>query len=277
MTLPLPPELPILPGPRERALVLLMNPDADLSAFTSVVEGDPSLTAGVLRAANSAMSWPTRPIRTASEAVIRLGATAVRHLITATLVRSQFASLEASNLDTDELWRHLLGAALLCEAQAKADGESRSVYFTAGLLHDLGRLAMAAQAPSRYREVVFEVQAGADANDVERFIFGTDHAEFGLRICERWRLPDEVAEAVALHHSPPGEAGDALTGLSAALATAREVMRGLEIGDGVQRPGDPRPEAAEHPLVLSLGGAQRFTTSIRWFREATRMRRDAAA
>ena len=103
MTLPLPPELPLLPAPRERALLVLMNPDASLEAYLSVIEGDPALTAAVLRAANSAMSWPVRPIRDASEGVVRLGTSAVRHLITATVVRSQFASIEAAGIPFDQI------------------------------------------------------------------------------------------------------------------------------------------------------------------------------
>ena len=243
-----------------------MNPDADLDGLTAVVEGDPSLTTAALRAANSAMSWPVRPIRTAPEAVVRLGSSAVRHLITATVVRSQFTTIEAAGIDADELWRHLLGCALLCEQQAPGDG-LRQVYFTAGLLHDLGRLGMAAQAPSRYRDVVFEAQSGTDATDAEHFVFGIDHAEFGLRICERWHLPSEVVEAVAQHHQP-----NAAPGIPAALAAARDLVRDLGIGDGVHRPDRRDPSVEEHSLLVGLGGWAEFMSRIRWFRDATTSR-----
>lgn len=270
MTLPLPPELPILPTPRERALLLLMNPDADIAGFIAVVESDPSLTTAVLRAANSAVSWPVRPIRTAGEAVVRLGTTPVKHLLTATLVRSQFARVEPAGIDPDELWMHLLGCALLCEEQAEHP-DQRPVAFTAGLLHDLGRLAMAAQAPSRYREIVLEAQSGADVCVQERHFFGIDHAEFGLRICERWRLPDEVSRAVAEHHSPSPSPG-----VPAALATARDLLARLGIGDGVVRPGPRDPAVDEHPLLAAMDGGTRLMEAIRWFRDSTGSRGRAA-
>ena len=70
ITLPLPPELPVLPRPRERALLVLMHPDASIEELTTVVEGDPAMTAAVLRAANSAISSPVRPIHCEAEAVV---------------------------------------------------------------------------------------------------------------------------------------------------------------------------------------------------------------
>ena len=277
MTLPTPLELPILPTPRERALLVLMNPDATLDGFIAVVEGDPSLTAAVLRAANSAMSWPARPIRSAAEGVVRLGTSAVKHLITATLVRSQFSTIEAADIDADELWRHLLGCALLCEAQAAGDDAAAQTAFTGGLLHDLGRLAMAAQAPTRYRQVVEAAREGVDTREAERALFGIDHAEFGRQICERWLLPEEVALAVGSHHPAPDATHEADTDSTlAALSLARGLMSGLGIGDGVSRPGQRDTAVDDHPLIQSLGGRAEFMHSIRWFRESTRGRGRAA-
>lgn len=274
MTLPLPLELPILPTPRERALLVLMNPDASIESFTAVVEGDPSLTAAVLRAANSAISAPVRTITSAPEGVVRLGTSAVKHLMTATLMRSQFSPMEAAGIDSDEVWRHLLGCALLCEKQAGRDEALRQSAFTAGLLHDIGRLAMAAQAPTRYRRVVEAAQAGLDSREVEFHLFGIDHAEFGQRITERWNLPDEITEAIGQHHETPEAAGQAGP-TRHALSVARALVGGLGIGDGAHRPDRPDATAEEHPLIVALGGRAEFMNSIRWFRDSTTARRAA--
>lgn len=272
MVLPLPLELPVLPAPRERALIVLMDPDASLDSYLAVVEGDPALTAAVLRAANSAHAWPIQPARSARDGVVRLGATAVRHLIIATLVRSEFASVEAAGLDTDDLWRHLLGCALLAEAQAPDEDSAREA-FTAGLVHDLGRLAMAAQAPTRYRQVVETIRDGHDPLGAEQATFGVNHAEFGLLIAQRWRLPDGIAVAIGTHHrlqdtSPgmPPSAGDDAAGR---LALARWLMHGLGIGDGIQRGGSVDPAAEAHPLIVAAGGRSQLMQSVRWFRGST--------
>ena len=280
MTLPLPPELPLLPVPRERAMLVLMNPDASLEAYLSVVEGDPALTAAVLRASNSAISWPVREIRSAAEGVVRLGTAAVRHLITATLVRSEFHSIEAAGIDADELWRHVLGCALISEVQATSESAAREA-FTVGLLHDLGRLAMAAQAPTRYREVVNAAQNGVSAHDSERLLFGITHAEFGQRICDRWRLPAEMGLAVGGHHDleiPDDEVPEASPDDPIRrLAVARWIVRGMGIGDGVHQPERRRAEAEEHPLLDRLGGRADLMNSIRWFRDSTQGHQRSAA
>lgn len=280
MVLPLPLELPVLPAPRERAILVLMNPDASLESYLAVVEGDPALTAAVLRAANSVHAWPVSPVRGAREAVVRLGTAAVRNLITTTLVRSEFASVEGSGLDTDDLWRHLLGCALLAEAQA-TDEEAAHEAFTVGLIHDLGRLAMAAQAPSRYERVVGIARDGYDILEAERAAFGIHHAEFGLLIGERWRLPEDITVAIGTHHrSPdavPDDAPPVGTNAAERLRLARWIVAGLGIGDGVSAGGDPLPTAEQHPLVIALGGRAELLNSVRWFRGSTVSRRRGAA
>jgi HD-like signal output (HDOD) protein len=183
--------------------------------------------------------------------------------------------MEAAGIDSDEVWRHLLGCALLCEHQVGADESLRQSAFTAGLLHDVGRLAMAAQAPTRYRVVVDAAQDGRDTREVERHLFGIDHAEFGQRITERWRLPDEITEAIGQHHDDPEVAAQAGP-TRRALSVARMLVGGLGIGDGAHRPDRRDATAEEHPLIVALGGRGEFMNSIRWFRDSTTARRPAA-
>lgn len=279
MVLPLPLELPVLPAPRERAVLVLMNPDASLESYLAVIEGDPSLTAAVLRAANSVHAWPVQPVRGARDAVVRLGSTAVRNLITATLVRTAFASVQTAGLDTDDIWRHLLGCALLAEAQAP-DEESAHESFTVGLIHDLGRLAMAAQAPTRYRQVVQVARDGHDPLEAERAAFGINHAEFGLLIGERWRLPEEITVAIGTHHRNDDSSSEIPppTGKNAAgrLRLARWLMHGLGIGDGITTGLRTSTTADQHPLVLAVGGRAELMTSVQWFRGSTQSRQRPA-
>ena len=280
MVLPLPLELPVLPAPRERAMIVLMNPDATLESYLAVIESDPSLTAAVLRGANSAHAWPIQPARGAREAVIRLGLSAVRKLMTAILIRTEFSSVQRAGLDTDELWRHLLGCALLSEAQAP-DAESAREAFTVGLIHDLGRLAMAAQAPTRYRQVIQIAREGHDVLEAERATFGINHAEFGLLIGERWRLPEEITVAIGTHHRPtepsPGATPPPGENAAGRLHLARWVLAGLGVGDGILRGDDPSPQAEQHPLTMALGGRHALLESIRWFRGSTQARQRPTA
>ncbi len=246
-------------------MVVLWNPDAKLEHIVSVVEGDPALTAAMLRSANSPLSAPIEPITTAREAVLRMGWATSRQIITAALTRSQFDRLGESGLDVQDLWRHLLAVGLLAEALATTP-EERSMAFVAGLLHDLGRLAMAAENPARYEQVVDLVRNGISVDDAERRRYGMTHSSWGARVSEAWRLPEVVQEAVALHHEPQGE------GMGRLVWQARELAWNLGIGDGLVYPPqaelEPDPDSPTAELLLTFGGREGLNARIRWYREA---------
>lgn len=264
MTLPVPPDLPPLPAPRARAMVLLWNPDADADDFTAVVEADPALAAAVLRAANSAASAPRNPLTNVLQAVVRVGLESTRHILSTAVMRAQFGRFEESGLDGDEMWRHVLVTGILTEALV-AHPEDRPLAFAAAMLHDIGRLAMASQSAARYAQVLQAVGSGVEVRDAERRVFGTDHAAWGAHICESWRLPDVFAEAAANHHDPDAP------GIAGVVAHARDMGWRLGFGDGVAVP-TPEPfegTDAEVAVIDHLGGVTGIVKQIRWYRDAT--------
>ena len=267
MALAIPRELPMLAGPRARAMALAWNPDADLRQFAAVAEGDPSLTAALLRAANAASSAPIERVRTAHEAVVRIGLEAVRQLTAATLLYTQFARLEETRLDVNQLWRHLLAVGLLAEEFAE-NAEDRQISFTAGLLHDLGRVALATQHSSRYTEVIEAVRGGADIEEAERASFSTTHAAWGGEIASAWGLPDSIVDVIGGHHTRNGYS------LTRAIFDAREAAWSLGIGDGIVQPQELTydEESPHREVVESLGGVEGVEARIRWFRNALQPR-----
>lgn len=261
MALPAPREPQPLPATRSRALVVLWNPEATTDHFNRVIEGDPALTAAVLRAANSASSAPLAPITTPREAIVRLGLDLVRKLVSGVIVRSEFEGLEHSRLSINELWRHLLATALIAEASCEIP-EERGLVFTAGLLHDIGRLSLATQNPVRYAQVVLAAREGADVVDAERQIYGTTHTAAGARLGEAWRLPEAVIEAACHHHI--ATAG----GTAMLVLQARDLARRLGYGDGVvdPLPYDLDPDDPDGAVLEALDGPDGLTSRIEWFR-----------
>ncbi|MDA0256555.1 MAG: HDOD domain-containing protein, partial [Chloroflexi bacterium] len=144
-----------------------------------------------LRAANSAASAPINRVTTAERAVMRIGLRGTRNIVASAVLHSSFGDLERAGIDLDELWRHLLGCALVADRVLQP--RERSAGFTAGLLHDVGRLSLAQSAPDRYASVVAQVRAGADPREAERAAFGEDHEERGAAITAAWALPEELA------------------------------------------------------------------------------------
>lgn len=218
-------ELPPLPTSQVRLLQLLPKHDVDLAELVSVVETDPGLTVAALRAANSAISSPVRRIGTARAAVVRMGGMAARRMLGGYVLSSGFAVPKGTALDLEEYWKHALSTALLADAIAVKEG-GRTEAFTAGLLHDVGCLAMACSEPERYARVVELARRGMNENAAERAMFGFDHCYYGERLAQEWDLPTLVVEAIADHQH--GTANE----VAQATARARGITRRVGIGNG---------------------------------------------
>ena len=136
-------DIPPLPAARAQAITLFGDRDVDVRTLAEVVESDAALTTVVLRGANSALSAPSRPMATARDAIVRVGLDATLNVVSGAIVHASFRDLHRATLDVGELWRHVIVTALLADAEAVSRGEQTEA-FTAGLLHDVGRLSMAA-------------------------------------------------------------------------------------------------------------------------------------
>ena len=258
-------EIPTLPVAQIRAMSLISNPTPSFEELGSVIDADPGLTAALLRAANSAASSPVVRVRTARIAMVRIGASETRRLVMSIALSNSFGSLAESHLDEAELWRHLIATGVL--ADATAWGEVRhSEAFTAGLLHDLGRLAMAAQDPGRYAKVVDLARRGVPALEGERTVFGMNHCQWGESIGRAWGFPTEIVEAIGGHHVGSQQ------GLSWVVTRARELAASLGIGDGLVPPEPPEPgsEASMLPVVEELGGEEAVMARVEWYSGAFR-------
>ena len=144
-----PPNLPSLPPAKAQAIALLANEHADPADLADTISLDPSLSASVLRGANSASSAPVSPVTSVEVAVVGLGVVEVRRIVAAAVLGQGFGGLERSDVDVDEMWRHVIVTALLAE-RLVAKEQARQA-FTAGILHDLGRLVMIASTQRRTR------------------------------------------------------------------------------------------------------------------------------
>lgn len=252
--------LPVLPGPHARALSLLQQSDVDISDVADVVEADPALTTSVLRAANSAASAPANEVNNAARAIMRIGFDATRRIVTAAVVGSSFGDIQRAGLDVDQLWQHLIACAIAADRAMPSDSAHASG-FSAGLLHDLGRMAMAQSEPERYAEVVALTKQGADPREAESRVFGYDHQEFGAGVAEQWKLPADITEAVGDHH------GNASGAVARAVRSSRRLVLALGYGDGLRdAPSGDRPLGREETRLLSsIGGAAALRNRVEWW------------
>ena len=256
-------EIPARPITRVRALALVANVNPSYDDLAEVVDADPALTIALLRAANSAASAPVDRVRTTQVAMVRVGMKEARRIIMGVALSTSFQRLHRSGIDENEMWRHLIATAVLADAIAWG-GARHSEAFTAGLLHDVGRLALATADPARYSQVVKLAQRGVPAKEAERAVFGMDHAEWGAVLAHSWGFPDEIVTAITDHHSGMQQ------GISWVVTRAREMSGGIDIGDGVVGPVplDPDSEAAMMPVIEDLGGDEAVLQKVAWYQGA---------
>lgn len=249
--------IPVLPVARLRALRLLATSEPAVEDLEMLVNADPALTTAVLRAANSAYQAPATRVRTSREAIVRVGTADTRRIVLAATLETAFDNLSYAGLDLHELWRHLIGCAIVADDMATA-GAGHSEAFTAGLLHDVGRLAMAEQDPRRYATVVTAARAGEATLDAERRTFGLTHVEWGQAAARAWGLSDELVDAIGGHHS--GKGGD----LAALLVEVRARLIGAGIGDGVTPAPEPTGEPSQHPSDALLRDIAYYSSALRF-------------
>ena len=167
-----------------------------------IVEADPALTVRLLRLANSAFYGPP-PVTTVRDAIIRVGTMDVAALGLASEVMRIFRGIPKGQFSMNDFWEHSLWTACYSEALAPSAARRQSApIWLCGLLHDVGKLLLARNAPAEYAQVLDQVGTGVVLLDAERETLGFTHAQVGAELLETWRLPTILVESTARHHEP---------------------------------------------------------------------------
>jgi len=211
----------------------------------AIVRGDFALAARVLSAANRRGGGEVRTIDAAME---RLGYRAGLSLLPLPVLGELLGSKTVGAFSWPGLWQHCRAVAVAAKTIVRylpLEDDPAEAY-TAGLLHDVGKLALACLFPKGYsRALASAAKHGAGLSQWERRVIGVDHAVAGRRLAEQWRLPGRVAEAIWLHHQPaeslPTVVGSpeliAVVNLADALARQEEIGQS---GDGEMPQGISR-------------------------------------
>ena len=181
---------------------LAANENVQLHQLCDLISSDPAFASEVLTVANSLLYAPRFPASSIMQAVSVLGATHLQGLCITVGVRSYLGKAMRSPTMLG-LWRHNLACALIAQRLASYGFMDKEVAFTAGILHDIGRFALAVVQPKEYA-LLLERHCGSPASllDGERDIFGWDHCEAGAQLIGDWMLPPEFESIVSGHHSP---------------------------------------------------------------------------
>jgi HD-like signal output (HDOD) protein len=209
--------------------------------LAQAVSADQALTAKLLRLSNSAYYGFPRRISTVRDAVVLLGFRAVR---SATLASCVIEALPGGHvLDQMTAWRYSVTVGLLAEVLARATRKHQDEAFTAGVLHNIGRMALDQHRP---RELMasraLAERDGVSIIEAQRHVLGYTDADLGGALALHWNFPEPLAQAVLRHHLDVNALPDPGS-LEAFVARARIFARANGISDGfeveVRRPPAP--------------------------------------
>jgi HD-like signal output (HDOD) protein len=224
----------------ERILELASDTESDIQRLAESVEADPAVTARVLRFANSAYYGVARDVDTVRRAIIVVGYKNVLSLAACAALAPVFGSRDHV-VDRGALWLHSCGTAEASRIVADQVGFDPATAHVAGLLHDLGIVALSEILAEEYGAVVEEARRrGEPLIEVERRLLGADHAALAGFLFERWKLPARLLAGVVNHHEPLADS----SGLAAVVALGDELAAraGFTGVTGYQPEDDPRLE-----------------------------------
>jgi len=214
--------LPPFPPIPMRVLQLLSASDVSIKELSDEIRADPAFSTEMLTLANSALFGFRSEIKTLVQAVALLGTERVKALALTLGMKSYLMqSFKIPRLRA--CWRHSLACALLAEELAGASRVGRDFGYVAGLMHDIGRLALAMLRPQQYAELLATAEEVViDVLEEEQKLFEMDHCEAGGRLAVAWKLPKEFALVTSRHHEEPSGAFDivALVHYSCLMADA---------------------------------------------------------
>jgi len=207
-------DLPPLPSVVLELIESLGHEALSATQYAAKISRDQALTAKLLRLANSSFYGRGRQVRSVAEAITVLGLRTVRDAVTAAGLAGSFG--RHPGFDHDAFWRHSLGSALCAQVLATELGrDDADLAFTVGLLHDIGRLALASAFAPAYAEVEqWRHDKDCPLGDAEYAVLGIDHAEVGKLIARQWNFAPAIVDAIHQHHVPPVSAGLTLTGIA---------------------------------------------------------------
>lgn len=196
-------EIASIPTVAAKVLQMLEQDESDVRRIAHYVEQDVAISTKVVRVANSPMFGLRIPVASISQAIMTIGLARVTNIVLGVSIFSKFVYLRTLARDfLEKFWRHSAATATLARAVAsRAKLNFQEMEFLAGLVHDIGKLAMLQAEPERFRILLERIESGAsDELDTEQQIFGATHAEAGELIANLWRLPSFVQGAIRLHH-----------------------------------------------------------------------------
>jgi putative nucleotidyltransferase with HDIG domain len=245
--------LPSLPALYEEIMVQLRSEEPSFAQIARTISKDVGMATKILQLANSAFMGTSGRVSSLLQALTLIGLDNVRTLVLSVNVFSQFDGNARVAASLPCLWEHSITVSKLAQQIATAENCPKALLeecFTAGLLHDLGKLVLMAEFPKECLEVY--ATKSDTSTDMERERLGCTHAEVGAYLMSIWGLPLPLVHAVAYHHHP-----------AEAAETKFSPLTAVHAADAIASEADPSPLihdiALDQPYLSRLGLSERVS------------------
>jgi HD-like signal output (HDOD) protein len=189
-----------------KILQVANDPNSSANDLNKVISLDPVLAAKVLKLVNSAYFGFQEKMTSTVRAIVVLGLNTIKNLALSTAALETISTGNATGLNMDEYWRHLLATGVYAKLVARKISVHKNFledYFLCGLMHDIGKIVLNNLNPVGYGKLIAAAkQSCKPLHLYETAIFGINHAEIGKLLGQKWGLQEAIVEAMAFHHSP---------------------------------------------------------------------------
>lgn len=256
--------LPAMPVIAQKLLALPLDTDEGEKQLINLIEQDPQISAKLISLANSPALGVSRKISSIPDAAMLLGLTRVKSVSIGIASMSNLAKLPPSeNFSPQDLWLHSMTIAIvmrtLAQAMPRASRPKEDQIFLAGLLHDIGFMALHHIDAGASNELHLRLRRQPERPilEVELEILGITHCAIGAQLAQHWHLPQEIIVALANHHPPYADAAIAQNPLVRLINLAEKLQPDFGIAEHT---GGPISEQEWADLGIDLAAVDEITS-----------------
>jgi putative nucleotidyltransferase with HDIG domain len=195
---------PTLPAVVTRVIEITADPESSIDDLMKVISMDQSLTASVLKNANSAFYGVARNVGSLKEALTVLGFAEIQKIVLSKAVFESFKHLSGDeSFEFKKFWEHSFYCGLTAKIIARETATMHNEMFVAGIIHDIGKLILYLALKTEYLYILnYSLENDVDIHIVENKVLGVNHSKIGMDLLRRWMFPEKLIMAVGYHHSP---------------------------------------------------------------------------
>ena len=195
--------LPSLPEIYLKVTELIESEDSSSQDIGDAIQADPSLTAKILKMINSAFYGLSSEVASVPQAISLLGRNQLKQVLLGSILTEVFPDLDSEYFSMHHFWEHSVKTAIIARhlAMQNASVIDHEAFFTAGLLHDIGRLIIAQVAPQEMAQINAAVKDdGQNIMQAEAELLGVTHIDIGAKLMRDWNMPSMLIQCLVKHH-----------------------------------------------------------------------------